>query len=127
MSDEVIDMKKWIILLTMAMVFLGACSEEEAYPTIEISEIESYQTDGYLVVDVREKSEYDAGHIPGAMNKPLSEISSGNFDNLDPSQPYVIVCQSGNRSKQASDSLADADYEIVNVKQGMSSWTGPIE
>lgn len=119
-------MKKWIILLTMALLFLGACSEE-AYPTIEISEIESYQSDGYLVVDVREKNEYDAGHIPGAMNKPLSEISSGNFDSLDPSQPYVIVCQSGNRSKQASDILVDADYEIVNVKQGMSSWTGPLE
>lgn len=112
----------------IALVFLGACSgEEEAYQTIEISEIESYQEDGYIVVDVREKSEYEAGHIPGAMNKPLSEISSGNLDSFDQSQPYVIVCQSGNRSKQASDILVEADYNIVNVKQGMSSWTGSVE
>lgn len=121
-------MKKWMFLIGLILLFLGACStEEQAYSTIDISEIESYQEDGYLVVDVREVNEYDAGHIPGAMNKPLSELSAGDMDGLDPSQPYVIVCQSGNRSQQASDILAKADYSIVNVKQGMSSWTGPVE
>lgn len=121
-------MKKWMMLLGMALLFLGACSnEEETYPTIDISEIESYQEEGYIVVDVREVNEYDAGHIPGAMNKPLSELSANNLEGLDPSQQYVIVCQSGNRSQQASDILSKVDYKIVNVDQGMSSWTGAVE
>lgn len=76
---------------------------------------------------MRETNEYDAGHIPGAMNKPLSEISAGNLEGLDPNQEYVVVCQSGNRSKQASDLLAEDGYAVINVKQGMSSWTGTVE
>lgn len=122
-------MKKWMIaLIGIVLLFLSACSEEQtSYETIDISEVESYQQDGYVVMDVREASEYDAGHIPGAINKPLSEISSGNFEGLDAEQSYVVICQSGNRSQQASDVLIGEGYTFVNVDQGMSSWTGEVE
>lgn len=121
-------MKKLAILIGVVSLLLAACSSEgTVYETIDISEVTEYQEQGALVIDVRETNEYDAGHIPGAMNKPLSEISAGNLEGLDPNQEYVVVCQSGNRSQQASDLLAEEGYEVINVKQGMSSWTGTVE
>lgn len=121
-------MKKLAILIGVVSLLLAACSSDGAvYETIDISEVTQYQEQGALVIDVRETNEYDAGHIPGAMNKPLSEISARNLEGLDPNQEYVVVCQSGNRSQQASDLLAEEGYEVINVKQGMSSWTGTVE
>jgi len=121
-------LKKIAILMSVVVLILAACSNEEAaYETVDISEVTQYQEQGALVIDVRETNEYVAGHIPGAMNKPLSELSAGNLEGLDPNQKYVVVCQSGNRSKQASDFLVEKGYEVVNVKQGMSSWTGAVE
>ncbi|WP_342527900.1 rhodanese-like domain-containing protein [Chryseomicrobium sp. FSL W7-1435] len=121
-------MKRLIAVVSLMSVFLlAACSDEAIYETIEISEVQTLQQQGELVVDVREVSEYESGHIPGAMNKPLSEIQSGDFTSLDPSQNYVIVCQTGNRSQQASDLLVKEGFQVTNVKQGMSSWTGDVE
>lgn len=121
-------MKKLLVVVTILMMLLVACSNDESsYETIALNDVVSQQEQGALVVDVREADEYAAGHIPGAMNKPLSEISAGNYEGLDPEQSYVIVCQSGNRSKQASDILVEEGYQVTNVKQGMSSWTGAVE
>ncbi|WP_207761708.1 rhodanese-like domain-containing protein [Tetzosporium hominis] len=121
-------MKKLLVVVTILMMLLVACSNDESsYETIALNDVVSQQEQGALVVDVREADEYAAGHIPGAMNKPLSEISAGNYEGLDPEQSYVIVCQSGNRSKQASDILAEEGYQVTNVEQGMSSWTGAVE
>ncbi len=121
-------MKKLVGLLSLFVIILAACSNGGvSYETIALNDVVSQQEQGALVVDVREADEYAAGHIPGAMNKPLSEISAGNYEGLDPEQSYVIVCQSGNRSKQASDILAEEGYQVTNVEQGMSSWTGAVE
>lgn len=121
-------MKKVFVLVLVLVGILAACSSEESnYETIDISDVTKFQEQGTIVVDVREVDEYEAGHIPGAMNKPLSEISAGNYEGLNPEQSYVIVCQSGNRSKQASDILTEEGYQVTNVEQGMSSWTGAVE
>ena len=121
-------MKKFLVVVAVLMAIVTGCSKDEAsYETIALDEVVGQQEQGALVVDVRETDEYAAGHIPGAMNKPLSELSEGNFDDLDLEQKYVIVCQSGNRSKQASDILDKEGYQVTNVGQGMSSWTGSIE
>lgn len=121
-------MKKWLVLLIIGTsLILAACGSEQTYETIDISEVETYQGQGSIVVDVREPNEYSAGHIPGAMNKPLSEISTGDYEGLDSSETYVIICQSGNRSQQASEVLNKEGFTLVNVDQGMSSWSGELE
>lgn len=109
------------------MLLLAACGSEEEYETIAIDGIQKKVEEGYVVLDVREPAEFEAGHIPGASNKPLSDLQQGNFEGLDTDGKYIVICQSGNRSKQASDLLSEGRYNIVNVSEGMSSWTGEIE
>ena len=114
-------------LILMVMMVLAACGSKESYQTIDIDDVQTKVDDGYTVLDVREVSEFEAGHIPGANNKPLSELQQGDLEGLDSKERYIVICQSGNRSKQASDILSKEKFEIVNVSKGMSSWTGEVE
>lgn len=86
---------------------------------------EQFHNNDLRVLDVREKWEYDSGHIKGAVNLPLSslESSSSKLDNKD---KYYIVCRSGARSATATDYLAQLGYDTTNVAGGMLSWNGTI-
>jgi rhodanese-related sulfurtransferase len=55
-------------------------------------------TNAWTVVDVREPHEFAAGHIPNALNIPMS-----GFDpkELPQGKPVVLICQSGERSRNA--------------------------
>lgn len=122
------------LAIFIIMFTFTACSNnhdevttEAAFDTIEIEQIENHVANNYLVVDVREVDEYEAGHIPNAINAPLSALEVGDFGPLESDEKYVIICQSGNRSVMASNILVDQGFDIINVREGMSSWTGDIE
>lgn len=78
------------------------------------------------IVDVREKDEYARGHIPGAVNFPLSDLGS-DFTQLDKNTDYYLVCQSGGRSAMAAQFLSEQGFSITNVMGGTGSWMGPLE
>ncbi|MBB5180228.1 rhodanese-related sulfurtransferase [Planomicrobium koreense] len=116
-----------LLLAVVGVLLLSACGQGAGYETIQIDEVATKQEAGYTVLDVREAYEYEQAHIPGAENKPLSLLQSGDFEGLQEDTKYVVICQSGNRSKQASDLLLEEGYDFVNVAQGMSSWEGAVE
>lgn len=116
-----------LLLAVLGVLLLSACGQDASYETIQIDEVAAKQEAGYTVLDVREAYEYEQAHIPGAENKPLSLLQSGDFEGLQEDAKYVVICQSGNRSKQASDLLLEEGYDFVNVAQGMSSWEGAVE
>lgn len=122
-------MKKWLLaVVVVSLLALAACSDESSsYETIDIDKVQEKMDEGYTVLDVREPNEYEAGHIPSAQNKPLSVLQQDDFDELSKDQKYIVICQSGNRSKTASEILFNEGYDIVNVSAGMSSWTGDVE
>lgn len=121
-------MKKWSWLI-IVFVLLTACGARTAedYETIELKDIQQQVDKGAIVLDVREVEEFEEGHIIGAINVPLSELKKGNRADLDSAEQYIVICRSGNRSKEASDILAGDGYDVVNVSEGMSSWTGEVE
>lgn len=75
-----------------------------------------------LVVDVREKEEYDAGHIAGSMLLATSEFSS-RVGELPKDKKIVLVCASGARSAQAAGYLVQQGYQdVYNLSGGLSAW-----
>ncbi len=65
-----------------------------------------------LLVDVREPSEYQSGHIPNAINIPLRRLTQ-NLDKIPHDRPVVLYCSSGYRSAMGVMALHLLDYENV--------------
>ncbi|MEU3447522.1 rhodanese-like domain-containing protein [Streptomyces thermolilacinus] len=75
------------------------------------------------LLDVRETYEWAAGHAPGALHVPLTRLLAGAA--LPPSaqgRPIIVICRSGNRSRQAVEILADSGVEATDVTGGMIAW-----
>ena len=83
--------------------------------------------EGYILLDVRTKGEYEIGYIPGAINIPLSDIDEKIISSLpDKSQMILVYCRSGNRSREASDKLSKLGYSNVLEIGGINAWKGEI-
>ena len=103
---------------------------EQSYTQISQEEAKEMMAkdDGHVVVDVRRKDEYDAGHIPGAILIPNESIFNRQPEELpDLDQIILVYCRSGNRSKEASQKLFDIGYTNVYEFGGINDWTGEIE
>ena len=79
-----------------------------------------YQKVLLSVLDVREVEEFEALHLEGARNFPLSQLAD-TYEQLDKTQPYYVICKSGIRSVRACQFLAEQGYEVVNVQGGMDA------
>jgi rhodanese-related sulfurtransferase len=72
------------------------------------------------LVDVRERDEYARGHVPGAVNIPMSEIGS-RLDEL-PAEAFDVICQVGGRSGRVVEALESRGYDVTNVDGGTGEW-----
>jgi rhodanese-related sulfurtransferase len=79
--------------------------------------------DGMQVLDVREQSEWDAGHIPGSVHRPYHDIHELP-EGIDPRRPVAAICGSGQRSAVAASLLQrfGADRVIHVVDGGVPLW-----
>lgn len=78
---------------------------------------------GYALLDVRAQSEFDEGHIEGAILIPDTEIASRAEAELTDKEATILVyCRSGRRSKLAAQALADLGYTKVHEFGGIIDW-----
>jgi len=73
------------------------------------------------LVDVRSASEYDAGHIPGAMNVPLEQIEA-RLDDLSADALIVLICQRGSRACMAA-TLLNGHRRTSVLDGGTTAWS----
>ena len=79
------------------------------------------QKEDITILDVREVDEFQAGHIEGALNAPLSTLDK-EYEQLDSSKRYYVICQGGMRSERACQFLETKGFDVVNVEGGMNQW-----
>ena len=86
--------------------------------------LEEYRaTPGAILVDVREANEFASGHIPGAVNAPLSTI---NNTTLPKDKPLFLYCLRGTRSKRAARILRSMGYTVKSIG-GIGRYKGELE
>ena len=78
----------------------------------------------FTLVDVREESEFAAGHIPGALHLSKGVIERDVETKVpDPAAPLVLYCGGGFRSALAADNLQKMGYtNVVSMDGGWRVW-----
>ncbi|KFZ40227.1 hypothetical protein JS81_08970 [Thermoactinomyces sp. Gus2-1] len=83
-----------------------------------------------LIIDVREKREYESGHIPGAVHVPLRQLErlKKEADQQENGGGVYIYCRSGSRSAIAVRELRKLGYRNVYfLRGGLINWNGPVQ
>jgi hydroxyacylglutathione hydrolase len=75
----------------------------------------------FMVLDVREESEWKEGHIEGTTHVPFHQLSK-HLDELPSNKPVVTICGGGARSSAAASILQAQGFEPVNVVGGIDAW-----
>lgn len=88
---------------------------------VDVHELAAAQRDGAFVLDVRERFEYEDGHVPGARLVPLSTVHR-NIAQLPRDRRIYVICASGNRSYTAASWLTSAGLDACSVRGGTSGW-----
>lgn len=93
------------------------CSVEDVIRRVKAGE-------RFLLVDVREESEYAAGHLPGAAHIGKGVIERDIERKIpDPATPMVLYCGGGFRSALAADAIQKMGYtNVISMDGGWTAW-----
>ncbi|MFC9983699.1 rhodanese-like domain-containing protein [Microbacterium keratanolyticum] len=72
------------------------------------------------LIDVRERHEFATGHVPGAVNIPMSEIGDRMAEL--PTEAFDLICLAGGRSARVGQALEARGYDVTNVDGGTDAW-----
>lgn len=99
-------------------------SSEKELSADQLKDLEAAIRDGQcLLVDVREKHEYETGHIPYAVNRPLSRLADWQAE-MGGDRRIVLYCKSGGRSRRCAEVLrARGLSEVYILGGGYIAWS----
>ncbi len=72
-----------------------------------------------ILIDVRTKGEYDAGHIEGAVLHDIMDMMQGIFPNYPKNEAITLYCESGNRSMMAKTFMEQVGFTHIIDGGGM--------
>jgi phage shock protein E len=123
------------ILLTLALLAPRSTRADEkstdkpatqpAVKKISVEEFEKMRQEKQAVVlDVRTPREFDAGHVPGAVNIPIASPDfKQRLSKLDKSKTYLVHCYRGSRSAAATREMSKMDFtSIYDFSGGMDAY-----
>lgn len=92
--------------------------------TIDAMRARQMAGEKFLLIDVREESEFAAGHIPGAIHLGKGIIERDIEGRIpDTATPLVLYCGGGFRSALAADNLQKMGYTaVISMDGGMRGW-----
>lgn len=131
-------MRKYVAMILVVFMVLGlaGCTKQNGggsseqmkkYNQISMNEAMAMmeKEEDYIILDVRTPEEFAEKHIPNAINIPNETIGTEPISELPEEDQLILVyCRSGNRSKQASEKLAEIGYTKVYEFGGINDWTG---
>jgi len=89
-------------------------------PTATVDGVPDPLPTGLVLLDVRERDEWQDGRLEGSVHIPLGELGE-RFTEL-PAGPVLVVCRSGHRSAYATAYLVDQGFDAVNLAGGLVAW-----
>jgi molybdopterin/thiamine biosynthesis adenylyltransferase/rhodanese-related sulfurtransferase len=102
---------------------------EAPLPTMTVHDLKRKLEAGedFVLLDVRERFEYDICNIPGSKLIPLGELPS-RMSELDSADDIILHCKMGGRSARALRLLQEAGFaKLTNVEGGIEAWAREID
>jgi rhodanese-related sulfurtransferase len=78
--------------------------------------------DGYVVIDVRDRADWIAGHVAGAVHVPVAELATGDWDDPEPHLPAGVFANSEEQAWAAVGILRRRGRDAVMVTGGARAW-----
>ena len=97
----------------------------EPYRRISVEEAAEMQSQGALVIDVRNQDEWDAGHVRGAIFIPVDDIATEAEGQLPKDNDLLFICAAGVRSALACEMASALGFDssrLYNIEQGTPIW-----
>ena len=132
-------MRSLTALTLAAVLMLGACggstatdSKLELTSVGDVEELVATPPADLVVLDIRTPEEFAGGHLAGAINIDYyADDFESQLRQLDLEVPYVMYCNSGNRSSNALPVMDSIGFdEVYELDGGIQAWFGaglPIE
>lgn len=111
-----------IALLLLALLVVAILYFRFGVARISGPEARELVRQGALLLDVRSAAEFSGGHIDGAINIPIQELSRRMSELGEGSGPIVVYCESGGRSAMAKRMLERNGFEHVHDLGGIRQW-----
>ena len=110
-----------LLIPTLAFAFPSREKIDYTVPENLKNLVESGKEDSYILIDVRTDEEYQAGHIPTAINIPFDVITE-NLPTEDTDALIIVYCRSGRRSGIATEALAGLGYTQIQDFAVFENW-----
>lgn len=127
------NMSMFVILLVIAFIVLGFIGYDKfasykngvgmSYTDVSVHEAKDMLDKGdVFLLDVRTESEFNSGHLEGAVNIEVSQLGS-RLDEVPADKVILVYCRTGVRNVRASKTLVNAGYtDVYNMKGGITAW-----
>lgn len=94
------------------------------FETISARELDSYINNrNYIIIDLREKEDYDRSHIVGALHMDFDELENGKV-NLPQNKEIILYCERGGLSLMAAKKMSQMGYQVISVVGGIHAYRG---
>lgn len=111
----------WLVLAAALLVYLNAKSGGSVSPHQAVSLVNKEEG---LVLDVRERKEFEKGHIVDATNIPLAKLADRAVElEKHKNAPIIVVCQYGQQAGTAVSLLQAKGFsKAIKMAGGLSEW-----
>ena len=94
---------------------------------LEVKVMLDESSSSIMLLDVREKWEFDLCHIPKSIHMPIAEVIL-RISELEKTNPIIIICHNGRRSLHIGLELIEKGFDnVINLKGGVDQWADDID
>jgi phage shock protein E len=123
-------MRSLLVLVLALSVLVAACSSDTTTQSIELvspadaAQVIADDPAGLVILDIRTPEEFNQARLADAVMVDFyAENFAAQLDTLDKDVPYVMYCNSGNRSSEAVKTMEDLGFvEVYEVDGGIVNW-----
>jgi rhodanese-related sulfurtransferase len=97
----------------------ASSATETSLPPERVAEL--LEAGGAQVIDLREASEWDLGHVVGATHIEFDQVSA-QANTIDKREPVVFQCRGGSRSEMIAAAFRESGWDAYNMDGGLRAW-----